>query len=105
MKIGPFNVRDVNRIKELFMENKIEFTVIVEKDAEEQIMSDFHRNFKRSSIGTLDLKTVYFEIEESDIKKVPWRIAVNSGVAVSSNPISLLWNHRNGFPVDVRCLQ
>jgi hypothetical protein len=73
MEIGPFNIRDTDVLKELFESNGIEFSILIDKEAETEIISSHNKSATispRYMAGRLDLKTVYFEISEEDFYKI-----------------------------------
>jgi len=73
MKIGPFNIRDVDNLVELFESKAIHFKLTFDKERERQILENYHRSANaapKATAGTLDLSTAYFELNDKDIEKV-----------------------------------
>lgn len=73
MEIGPFTPGDVEALKALFEAKKIKFSITVDREAEQGLLSDFNRRATtapRATAGHLDLQIVYFEISDSDFEKV-----------------------------------
>ena len=73
MEIGPFNVREVEQLTELFESQGVTFEVIVAEDEREKILAEYHEKTTMNHHhlrGSLDLKFIYFEITPEDFEKV-----------------------------------
>lgn len=73
MKLGPFNIRDVDSLVELFEKKNISFKLDFDKNLERQILERYHQSATpapRATAGTLDLSTAFFEIKDQDVDKV-----------------------------------
>ncbi len=73
MELGPFSISEIEPVKELFESKKVPFEILIDKEAEEQQMAEFHAQATqapRAMAGRLDLKIVYFEIADEDFEKV-----------------------------------
>lgn len=73
MKIGPFNVRELEPIQDLLKSKNIAFEAFIDKDLEAELLKKFNELATynpRTFGGTLDLRTVFFEITEQDFEIV-----------------------------------
>ena len=73
MQFGPFNLTDSENIKELLESQRISFEIIVDKDLEEDTLREFHQQATmapRQMAGKLDLRIVFFEVDDSYSEKV-----------------------------------
>lgn len=73
MTLGPFNIREHEHIKMILESKGVPFGVYLDQELEEQLLKNFHQGATispRSSAGRLDLKTLFFEIQDEDFFKV-----------------------------------
>lgn len=73
MQIGPFNVRELEPLQELLKSKNVAFEVFIDKDLEADLLKQFNEiaTYNPKTFGgTLDLRTIFFELAESDFEKV-----------------------------------
>lgn len=69
MKIGPFEVRDAQQIEQLFDRNQIEYEVYADEEMKQVQLQEHHDKIRlrtTGSIGSLDLRYIYFIISAAD---------------------------------------
>lgn len=87
MEIGPFGLSDVENIKQLLESKSILYEMVIDKEAEERILAEYHAKTSsspKSNAGTLDLKIIYFEINEASFIKVSKELE-NYGISSPSD--------------------
>lgn len=87
MQFGPFNLTDSENIKELLESQNVGFEITVDKDLEAKILREYHQQATiapRTSAGMLDLRIVFFDVEDSVSKRVA-ELLEKFGVAALSS--------------------
>ena len=73
MELGPFRVDEIDRIQEIMTSHEVPYEFYVDEDLKLQLLKQFQEMATQApsqTAGTLDLRIVFFEIEDSDFVKI-----------------------------------